>query len=396
MSLKRKLLVIGGSYMNLQMKTFPQDKEGTVTPGGEYRYHPYGDSAIAAISAAKMGGECVFATRFGDDMNGKRLYEYYKDCGISKRLMRKDETAQTGMCVTVYGEHGDHENFLSTGASLRFTREEIDEAFTVTPDLFLAPLEEIGYEEHMVVVPAEKTPEEEIDDETAQALMPELMIETSDFPVSHPAEEVLAAEEAETETEAEPDGEKIISSETVSSYIKQESLALYAMEAADKQGVDILVQYTPFTAQYSLASMKNIKMLVISDEMLYNLTGFFPNNTEKALRALVALSAQVKAKYYIVQQGDDSVFVYDGNRYEIVSAPEALRGETRRIGSKMHTTFLGALAAEYLETKNIIRACRLAIIVSMLTRGKFGNLEKMMSRAELEKYLAEKDIDLTK
>ena len=137
-------------------------------------------------------------------------------------------------------------------------------------------------------------------------------------------------------------------------------------------------------------------MLVISDEMLYELTGFFPNNTEKALRALVALSGQVKAKYYIVQQGDDSVFIYDGNRYEIVSAPEALKGETRRIGARMQETFLGALAAEYLETKNVVRACRLAIIVSMLTRAKFGNLEKMMSRTELEQYLAEKDIDLNK
>lgn len=137
-------------------------------------------------------------------------------------------------------------------------------------------------------------------------------------------------------------------------------------------------------------------MLVISDEMLYQLTGFFPNNTEKALRALVALSGQVKAKYYIVQQGDDSVFVYDGNRYEIISAPEALRKETREIGASMQETFMGALAAEYLETKNIVRACRLAIIVSMLTRSKFGNLEKMMSRAELEQFAAENGFELYK
>ena len=399
MSLKRKLLVIGGSYMNLQMKIAPQNKEDAVTPGGEYRYHPYGDSAISAISAAKMGGDCVFATRFGDDMNGKRLYEYYKDCGISKRLMRKDPEAQTGMCITVYSDYSEHERFLSHGASMRFTRDEIDEAFTVTPDLFLAPLEEIGYEEKMVVVPAEKTPEEAIDDMAAQALIPELMIETSDFPVSHPADISPDEEFVEKNNEdgdAQTDSDKIISSETVSSYIKQESLALYATEQADKNGIDILMQYTPFTAQYPLSSLENIKMLVISDEMLYELTGFFPNNTEKALRALVALSGQVKAKYYIVQQGDDSVFIYDGNRYEIVSAPEALKGETRRIGARMQETFLGALAAEYLETKNVVRACRLAIIVSMLTRAKFGNLEKMMSRTELEQYLAEKDIDLNK
>lgn len=381
--------------MNLQMKISPKQQEGPVTPGGEYRYHPYGGSAIAAIAAAKMGGECVFATRFGDDMNGKRLYEYYKDCGISKRLMRKDESAQTGMCITVYGDHGEYESYLSEGASIRFGREEIDEAFTVTPDLFLAPLEEIGYEEHMVVVPAEKTPEDEIDEAAAQALMPELMIETSDFPVSHPAE-LSVEDELQGQKEELSDSEKVISSETVSSYIEQKSLARYAVEVADAQNIDLLIQYTPFTSKYPLDTLKNIKMLVISDELLYELTGFFPNNTEKALRALVALSGQIKAKYYIVQQGDDSVFVYDGNRYEIVSAPEVLKGETRRIGANMQNTFIGALAAEYLETKNIVRACRLAIIVSMLTRAKFGNLEKMMSRAELDQYLTEKEIDLNK
>jgi sugar/nucleoside kinase (ribokinase family) len=396
MSLKRKLLVIGGSYMNLQMKVSPLNKNGAITPGSEYRYHPFGDSAITAISAAKMGGECVFSTRFGDDMNGKRLYEYYKDCGISKLLMRKDVAAQTGMCMTVFSENGEHEHFLSEGASLRFTRGEIDEAFTLTPDLFLAPLEEIGYEERMVVVPADLPPKEVIDDLAAQALVPDLMIETSDFPVSHPAEEAAAQKSEDKPAEEDSDPEKIISSETVSSYIKQESLAHYALAQAEKQGVDILLQYTPFTAQYPLDTLQNIKMLVISDEMLYQLTGFFPNNTEKALRALVALSGQVKAKYYIVQQGDDSVFVYDGNRYEIISAPEALRKETREIGASMQETFMGALAAEYLETKNIVRACRLAIVVSMLTRSKFGNLEKMMSRAELEQFAAENGFELYK
>ena len=379
--------------MNLQMRIMPKNKEGAITPGGEYRYHSYGDSAIAAIAAAKMGGDCVFATRFGDDMNGKRLYEYYKDCGISKRLMRKDNGAQTGMCVTVYNDHGEYESYLSEGASLRFTREEIDEAFTVTPDLFLAPLEEIGYEEHMVVVPAEQTPEDTIDEETAQAFMPDLMIETSDFPVSHPAE-IDSESDSTEEAAAEEDPDKMIASETVSSYIEQESLARYAVELADSQNIDLLVQYTPFTSQYPLSELKNIKLLVISDEMLYHLTGFFPNNTEKALRALVALSEQVKAKYYIVQQGDDSVFVYDGNRYEIVSAPEALRGETRRVGANMPETFIGALAAEYLETKNIVRACRFGIVAAMLTKAKFGNLEKMMSRTELEQYLADRNIDL--
>jgi hypothetical protein len=127
-----------------------------------------------------------------------------------------------------------------------------------------------------------------------------------------------------------------------------------------------------------------LKVLQIFEELL----------TEKALRALVMLSSKIQSKYYIIQRGDDSVFVYDGTHYEIVFAPEILRKDTREIGVKMKPSFIGALAAEYLDSKNIIRACRFAIIVSLLTRTKFGNLEKLMSRSELVQYVTERGIKL--
>ena len=394
MIIKRKLLIMGGSYMNLQMKINPKTKTGVTTLGSEYFFHPAGDSAIAAVSAAKNGGECIFATRFGDDMHGKRLYDYYKNCGISKQLMRKDAEAQTGLCLTLFSDLFEHENFISSGASMRFTKTEIDEAFAaVKPDLFLLPLEELGYEEHMVVVPVEQTPEESLEEEMAQSLMPRVMIETSEFSIL-PPEEIPAPSEIRPERKSETSTEKgkLISSETISSYIEKESLAAYAAKKADDLGLNIMVQYTPFTAQYPLESMKNIKIFVISDEDLREMTGFSPENTEKTLRALLTLSSKIQSKYYIVQRGDDSVFVYDGNHYEIVFAPETLRNDTREIGVKMKPSFIGALAAEYLDSKNIIRACRFSIIVSLLTRTKFGNLEKLMSRAELIQYVTERGI----
>jgi len=381
--------------MNLQMKINPKTKSGMTTQGSEYSFHPFGDSAIAAVSAAKNGGDCIFATRFGDDINGKRLYDYYKNCGVSKQLMRKDTEAQTGLCLTLFSDAFEYENFLSPGTSMRFTKEEIDEAFKTSPDLFLAPLEEIGYEEHMVVVPAEQLPERSLGEETSPTVMPSIMIETSEVPV-------FRVEDAPTRTETQQEKKvdvslgkgKIISAETVSSYIEKESLAAYAVKKANEQGIHMMVQYTPFTASYPLDTLDNIKIFVISDEMTRELTGVFPDNTEKALRALIALSAKFRSQYYIIQRGDDSVFVYDGKRYEIVFAPETLRKDTREIGVKMKPSFLGAFAAEFLDSKNIIRACRYAIIVSLLTQTKFGNLERLMSRAELIQYTTEHGIHL--
>ena len=69
--MKRKILILGGSYMNLQMKMDPRTKENNITLGSEYRFHPFGEAALTAITASKLGGECLFGTKFGDDTNGK-------------------------------------------------------------------------------------------------------------------------------------------------------------------------------------------------------------------------------------------------------------------------------------------------------------------------------------
>ena len=245
------------------------------------------------------------------------------------------------------------------------------------------------------VAETEKQPEESLPQETSEP------IDDSNVPEEAVLQSAVEEEDdidltPTVEIPANPSKDKIISCETVSSYIEKESLALYAVKQAEEKGVGMLVQYTPFTAQYPLDTLTNIKIFVISDEALFNLTGFFPDNTEKTLRALITLSEKIKSKYYIIQRGDDSVFIYDGKRYEIVFAPETMRKDTREIGAQMKPTFIGALAAEYLESKNIVRACHMATVVSLLTRSKFGNLEKLMTREELIKYATEHGIHLFK
>lgn len=348
--MKRKLLVIGGSYMNLQMKVDPKSKDENITEGSAYGFHPYGDSAITAIAAAKLGGDCIFATKLGDDTNGKRLYEYYKNCGIVKDAMRKSTTDQTGLSVTVWNDLGTYETFITRGASMQFTKAEIDDAFATVPDLFVVPLEELGYEEKTVMRPL-----------------------------------VKPSEESEADGEAEPELVPVT---------EKEGLALYAIRRAEEKDVDLLLEWTPFTSHFPLETLKNVKALVISDDTLYHLTGFFPNTTDKTLRALMALSKKVSAKYYVVRQGNDAVFVYDGKYYETYRAPEKLVSSVQAENAGMQKTFLGALAVDYLETKNILHAARFATVVSLLTKGKYGNLEKLMTRAEFDAYLAENGISL--
>ena len=51
--MKRKVLILGESYMNLEMETDRLSKNGNITYGGKYSFHPYGSTAAAAIKAAQ-------------------------------------------------------------------------------------------------------------------------------------------------------------------------------------------------------------------------------------------------------------------------------------------------------------------------------------------------------
>ena len=140
--------------------------------------------------------------------------------------------------------------------------------------------------------------------------------------------------------------------------------------------------------------LDGIKILVISDSALYNLTGFFPNNDDKALRSLASLSSKIKSRYYVIQMGCDRSFVYDGHAYETVTAPPVLVPAKSKDGAFMNSTYMGALTTEYLESRNIIRACKYAGIVSLLSRTANGSLEHVPSKEEVDCFMAANRIDL--
>ena len=141
--MKKKLLVLGESYMNLQMQTNPPKKDEEVTYGSSYSFHPYGDGAATAISAAKLGGECVFCTKLGDDTYGERLKAYYKSCGLHLSSKEFVKDSQTGMSVTVYNDVTSGHTYITKGANLHFTKQDVEDAFSYSPDMFVFPQEDI-------------------------------------------------------------------------------------------------------------------------------------------------------------------------------------------------------------------------------------------------------------
>ena len=391
--MKKKLLVMGESYMNFQMKTNPPQKDKDVTYGSEYSFHPYGAGAMTAIAASKVGGDCVLCTKLGDDAYGERLKAYYKSCGLSLSSEALTEGKQTGMSVTIYSDIKNGHTYVAKGANLGFTKQDVDHAFAYNPDMFVLPQDDIlsQIEDNKGTV----IDEEVLVSDTGEDTFPA----NEFFPPEYGYEEKPLEE---TTITLDSDGELEDFSETISfsndapteelkrqQVAETRNLVLYAARLAAQRNIDMVVQYNEYTSKLPLNTLDGIKILVVSDKMLQESSGIYPGSIEKTLRALIPLSAKIKAKYYIVQQGNDTSFVYDGNYYETVTIPSHLKLKAKQESGYMHGTYIGALATRFLKTRDIIDACKFASIASILTKSKFGCLDHAPSLEEIAKFTSE-------
>ena len=364
--MKRKVLILGESYMNLELETDRLSKNGNITYGGKYSFHPYGATAAAAITAGKMGASCVLCTKLADDMNGNRLKKYYESCGLDSRMIMTAQGEQTGFAVTLYNDKGEAEHYVSKGANKQFTKEDIDEAFGTFPDFFLVPQDELFCAE----IPEDKSAKTSSKDEAID-------------------EDIASGEAANAKIpDSISDSEDNSGAEKVTDPRGRDSLALYACNKAMERGVEMIVDYNSAASSLPFAAFKGIKAFIISDETLYKMTGFYPTSEDRLIRSLVSLKSKIPSRYYIVQIGRDTSLVYDGNSYQKVALPTP-DGET---SGKMNPTYIGAFTAEYLETKNVVRACTYAGVASLLTQSHDGVLEKIPSRKEIEEYIVGKGI----
>lgn len=353
--MKRRVLVIGDSFMNLQMSVPGAVKSLGTVYGDSYSFHPCGSSAISAITAAKSGADCTFCTRLGDDFNGERLFSYYKSCGIDTQFIRKISQSQTGIEFTAF-DNISTLSYITKGANSLLSKADIDDAFSCFPDVLLIPHDYIA--------------------------------------VSNEEQLISHADDGQTEIDRRigdvRDFQRVVQPQTT----RPENLALYAVNKAIERGVEMVVEYTDTTAMLPLDKISGIKIIVISDEMLKKVTGTAPISIEKTLSALLSFSSKIKAKYYVVQKGNDRTFVYDGIHFEIPQAPAVVKSLSHQDHPYMHSTYTGALLGEYLRSHDILRACKYAQIVSLMTRAPMGIFQHVPNRAQVEDFLGRNGLSL--
>ena len=353
--LKRRVLVIGDSFMNLQMSVPGAVKTLGTVYGDSYSFHPCGESAVSAITAAKSGADCTLCTRLGDDFNGEKLFDYYKACGIDPTFIRKIPSSQTGVVFTAY-DNVSNVSYVTKGANALLSKSDIDDAFSCFPDVMLIPHDYIAVRD-------------------SQQLM-------------------TRADSATTEIDRQIGDVRDFQAVTQPQSSRPENLALYAINKAIERGVEMVVEYTDTTSLLPLDKVSGIKIIVISEEMLKKVTGTAPISIEKTLSALLSFSSKIHSKYYVVQKGNDRTFVYDGIHFEIPQAPAVVAALAHQEYQYMHKTYTGALIGEYLNSRDILKACKYAQIVSLMTRAPMGIFQHVPSRAQVEESLAKHGLSI--
>ena len=122
----KKILVIGSSNMDavLTLSRVPNAGENVTDEGG-LAYVPGGRGGNAAVTVAKNGGDCVFSTRLGADVQGQKLYSLYREVGINTAYIKIDPTFPTGLTVVMSENGGGRRSVIFPGANGHLSRDNI-------------------------------------------------------------------------------------------------------------------------------------------------------------------------------------------------------------------------------------------------------------------------------
>ena len=131
----KKILIVGSANMDLSMNMFKIPEQGeTLIDDGGVAYTPGGKGANAAAAFKKLGAEAVLCTKLGADSHGQKLYNYYKEIGITTSCVKVDHDHPTGLAVVMREGEGENRIIVYPGANSHITTEAVREAFDCEPD----------------------------------------------------------------------------------------------------------------------------------------------------------------------------------------------------------------------------------------------------------------------
>lgn len=164
---------------------------------------------------------------------------------------------------------------------------------------------------------------------------------------------------------------------------------LASANIAKGRGVPIFIDAAPADKEQPLEKLPTIEIFSPNETETLEYTGIKPESAETCLRAAIALSKRVKAKYIVIKMGARGAFIYDGMKYFIIPALSAGKAvDTTSAGD----TFTAAMTLKYLETGDIRIAVRYGCAAAAITVTRRGSAGSVPTEDEVKRLMLKYEV----
>jgi ribokinase len=123
-----QVVVLGSLHLDIMVHASDRPKKGETLPGSAWGYKAGGKGGNQAVAAAQFGARSSMIGRVGNDDFGKRLLSHLRDAAVDAEHVHTDPEAGSGMSVAIIDAEGDYGAIIVSGANLRLSNKDLEEA----------------------------------------------------------------------------------------------------------------------------------------------------------------------------------------------------------------------------------------------------------------------------
>ena len=163
-----------------------------------------------------------------------------------------------------------------------------------------------------------------------------------------------------------------------------------ATRFAKVQNIPVFIDAGPAYKDFPLEELENVEIFSPNEVETQILTGIYPTTPEICMKACTVLLSKVKAKHIVLKLGARGAFLYDGRYYKMLAPYDVDVVDTTAAGD----AFSAAMTLEYINSKDIKRACTYANIIGSMTVSKAGASTSIPTAEEVRKFMYDNSIKL--
>lgn len=170
----------------------------------------------------------------------------------------------------------------------------------------------------------------------------------------------------------------------------QSSLIVAASYYSSNDNSKFFLNVCGAKSDFPFAELDSVDIVIANESSIYDITGIYPQDVERCLKACIALSSRIKATHYVLKNHGRGTFIYDGKYYHIIAPYENASASVD--ASAADEAYDAALISEYLNSGDIKSAVEYAHIVYYLTSMEEGLYISIPNEQTVNEFIEKKGL----